>query len=146
MTYAPREAGRSSKERQTRGAFVRGAFVRGAFVRGAFVRGALVLVGCVLAAITVPLTMGNTGCATTPVLKGPGEPCTRTSECQSSLSCSSGVCTAGPGVDAAILRDAGTDAPLPSDASALDASAFDAGPDPIDAALDDAAAEDDAAL
>lgn len=134
MSHAPREAGRSSKERQT---------------RGAFVREALVLVGCVIAAITVPLTMGNTGCATTPVLKGPGEPCTRTSECQSALMCSSGVCTAGPGVDAAIVRDAGTDAPS-GDASALDggtSTSIDASREPDDAPLDleDAARPDDAA-
>lgn len=146
MTYAPREAGRSSKERHTRGAFVRGALVRGQFVRGA-----LVLVGCLLAAITVPLTMGNTGCATATVLKGPGEPCTRTTECQSSLSCTSGVCTPPPGVDAAVLRDAGTDARLPGDASTLDASALDApdpidaAPEPEDAATEDAASTDDAA-
>jgi hypothetical protein len=112
--------------------------------RGAFVRRALVLVGCLLAASTVPLTMGNTGCATARVLKGPGEPCTRTSECESALTCSSGVCTAGPGVDAATVRDAGTDAPS-RDASTLDAR-DDAGAEPDDASveLEDAPTVDDA--
>ena len=66
--------------------------------------------GVLLFALSVPLTMGNTGCATATVLKGPGEPCTRTAECQSELTCTSGVCRAAPGVDAAVTNDAGADA------------------------------------
>lgn len=70
-------------------------------------RAALVLVGCVLGALSLPLVMGNTGCATRPVLKGLGEPCTRTSECETDLTCSSsGVCTARPDTDAGVARDA----------------------------------------
>jgi len=82
------------------------------------------------------------GCGYTPdPLKGPGEPCTRTSECEASLVCSGGVCMrerpdAGPGFDAGVLVDAGSDASADggdSDASAdggdLDASADGGDPD-----------------
>ncbi|MFO0709648.1 MAG: hypothetical protein U0353_07395 [Sandaracinus sp.] len=90
-------------------------------------RAAFVCLGVGLAVLSVPLSMGNTGCATAPVLKGPGEPCTRASECESGLSCTSGICRseldAGPS-DAAIASD---DASQPTDASAPDASA--PGPD-----------------
>lgn len=105
-------------------------------------RAAFVCLGVAMGVATVPFTMGNTGCATTPVLKGPGEPCTRSSECQSALTCASGVCRAEPGVDAAVSHDAGSDAASAS---------LDAGLEPADAAfvadgafLDDAFAADDA--
>ena len=115
-------------------------------------RAAVVCLGFVLGIACVPLTMGNTGCATSPVLKGPGEPCTRTSECQSALTCTSGVCRAEPGVDASVTRDAGHDArTLPTDGGgSLDAATEDApaedAPIADDAPVDDAAPIDDAAI
>ncbi len=93
--------------------------------RARVLRAAFVCLGCALAAITLPFTMGNTGCATAPVLKGPGEPCTRASECESGLLCTSGVCTTDPDLDAGPPHDAALSSP---DASPNDASPSDAAP------------------
>lgn len=79
--------------------------------------------------------------------KGPGEPCTRSSECRFDLSCSGGVCTeelmdAGPPPDSGPRRDGGgpSDAEVGVDGSGIDAAldagaAADAAPDaaPLDA-------------
>ncbi len=109
-------------------------------------RAAFVCLGVAMGIATVPLSMGNTGCATTPVLKGPGEPCTRSNECQSALTCTSGVCRAEPGVDAAVPHDAGSDASSAGDAStSLDAGAVDGGVEAVDAFVEvDAVVGDDA--
>jgi hypothetical protein len=90
-------------------------------------RAACVFLGCALLGIAVPFSMGNTGCATERTLKGPGEPCTRTAECEADLMCAFGVCSAGPDVDAAVPDDAGAGDVGGHDASG--AASADAAPD-----------------
>jgi hypothetical protein len=71
----------------------------GQALRGvAFLGGALALVS------SLTLSMGSTGCLVARGTKGPGEPCTRTSECEDGLECASGVCLE---VDDAGPTDAG---------------------------------------
>ncbi|MFK7990051.1 MAG: hypothetical protein AB8I08_28795 [Sandaracinaceae bacterium] len=105
----------------------------------------------VVALLSFALIQADDGCGYEPPPdKGPGEPCTRSAECESSLVCSGGVCMQ-PGFDAG-PDDAGMDASTTADASpdaATDASmdaALDSGA-PADASLDagDAAPADDGA-
>ncbi|MCB9597205.1 MAG: hypothetical protein H6719_31060 [Sandaracinaceae bacterium] len=100
---------------------------------GAVVRVALVC----LAAFALTLLQSR-GCGYTPdPAKGEGEPCTRSTECQSDLTCSGGVCRR-PGLDAG---------PSGSDAGANDAGPLDDGGDLLDATtgdMDAAAADPDA--
>ncbi len=93
---------------------------------------------------TLNLAMWQTGgCGYTPdPLKGEGEPCTRSDECQSTLTCRGGVCMA-IGLDASTLPDAGRPDSGPSD-SGMDSGA-DAG-DAGDAAMGDEDASMDGAL
>ncbi|MCA9605765.1 MAG: hypothetical protein KC619_09230 [Myxococcales bacterium] len=86
------------------------------------------------------------GCGYTPdPLKGEGEPCTRSSECESHLTCSGGVCRVVGDFDAGDTpfdagQDAGDDAGVDLDGAVdLDASAGDAS---TDAGLDDGAVGD----
>ena len=72
---------------------------------------------------TLALWQSGGGCGYHPdPLKNEGEPCTRSDECRSSLTCRGGVCMR-PEVDASVDPDAG-----PSDAGS-DAGGMDAGPE-----------------
>ena len=68
--------------------------------------------------------------------KGPGEPCTRTDECQWTLVCSGGICREQ---DAGVPMDAGQDAGDVVDGAVEDAGLDDAGLDDAGDAMDDAA-------
>lgn len=111
-------------------------------------RAAFVCVGLLLIAMALPLSMGSTGCSTASARKGPGEPCTRSSECEASLACAVGICRsdvdAGPSVPDAGAGDAGAgDAGTGSvdtgtvDAGPVDAGVLDAGTDDAGASLGD---------
>lgn len=77
------------------------------------------------------------GCGYVPDdLKGEGEPCTRSSECQTGLECRGGVCMTEADPDAGAPGDAGVDAGPAGDAGPPDE---DAGPPDEDAGpIDDA--------
>lgn len=97
-----------------------------------------------VAVVSFALLQADDGCGYEPPPdKGPGEPCTRSNECQSSLVCSGGVCMER-GFDAGSPpRDAGSP---PRDAS-MDAAPLDAAQDagnPGDAAPDAGDAAPDA--
>ena len=73
--------------------------------------------------------------------KGPGEPCTRTAECEWTLVCSGGICREQ---DAGMPpRDAGQDAGDVVDGAVEDAAIDDGGPDDAGDAMEDAGAEAD---
>lgn len=87
-----------------------------------------------IATLAMAFLQSSRGCGYTPdPLKGEGEPCTRSSECQSHLACSGGVCRATR-PDAGALDDAGV---LDDAGAVLDAAVDDAG------VLDDGGAVDD---
>ncbi len=102
----------------------------------------IVRTSLVCLAVLASMMFQSDGCGYEPdPLKGVGEPCTRSTECQSDLSCRGGVCRAPePVFDAgppptfdAGGRDAGRDAGDPDagdpDAGDLDAGDLDAGGD-----------------
>lgn len=87
------------------------------------------------------------GCGFTPDdLKGEGEPCTRSSECEAALECRGGVCmTELPEGDAGAPFDAGTDGGSATGPDAGDGADRDAATPDADV-LDAAASDGDAAI